>query len=92
MEKLVCWKLMGLRRNGAFDVWYQLDSYPTAEEAKLAAADPKVAELGYLQTQVMPYYRMEMGSASTSASPPVQIQSAAKVGTGQAAKSPATAV
>ena len=89
MEKLVCWKLMGLRQNGAYDVWYQIETYPTAKQAEEAAGDPKIAEQGYAQTQVMPYYRVENDCVLKSDPP---IQSAVGTGTDEVEKAPATAI
>lgn len=59
MERLVCWTLMGLRTNGPLEVWHQIGSYPTSEDATNAANDPDLAKRGIVRTQIMPYYRVE---------------------------------
>ncbi len=89
MEKLVCWKLMGLRQDGAFDVWYQIETYPTAKQAEEAATDPKIAEQGYVQTQVMSYYRVENDCVLKSDPP---IQSTVATSTDEVEKAPTTAI
>ena len=58
MERLACWTLMGMRQNGPI-VWYQLATFPSAEQANDAASDPKLARQGIVKTQVMPYYRVD---------------------------------
>ena len=59
MERLVCWTLMGLRTDQGFDVWYQLGTYPTADQAQEASNASSLADRGIVQTRVMPYYRVE---------------------------------
>lgn len=59
MERLVCWTLMGKRCNGPMEVWYQLATYPDQQQATAAANDPKLMNQGIVETQVMPYYRVE---------------------------------
>lgn len=65
MERLVCWTLMGLRQNGPHEVWYQLATFPNADQAKTAASDPHLAEQGIIKTQVMPYYRVDSEQETT---------------------------
>jgi hypothetical protein len=92
MRQLVCWTLMGLRENGGFSVWYSLDSFPTAEEANQAAADPQIAAQGFVETQVMPYYRDQTGGATSTDAPMIERPSAANEFPLQVGKTPTTAV
>jgi hypothetical protein len=92
MDQIVCWTLMGLRESGGFSVWYQLDSFPTAEEANQAVADPKIAEQGFVETQVMPYYRDQNAGATNTAATTIQRPSTASEVPDQVDKAPTTAV
>ena len=92
MGQLVCWTLMGLRENGGFGVWYPLDNFPTAEEANQAAADPKIAEQGFLETQVMPYYRDRNGGATNTDIATIERPSTPSDVPDQTDKTPTTAV
>lgn len=65
MERLVCWTLMGLRQHGPIEVWYQLATFPNADQARDAASDPHFAEQGIIKTQVMPYYRVDSEQENT---------------------------
>lgn len=88
MERLAFWTLMGLRRDGPFEVWYQLDTFPSAELAELAAGAPDWAEQGIAETRVAPYYRVDHEPELEHAQPTV-----GEVNTNSTAQKPiATAV
>ena len=60
MEHFICWTLMGLRSDGPLEVWYQLGTYPTKEQAEKASSDSRLlADQGIIRTRVMPYYRVD---------------------------------